>query len=1201
MVLLSATLALLFSNLHANTPETKKAALVQKLNEKTSNIEIMDFTIQHGTHRTTRIRYMENMLRLDTFRTAEISSETIYLSSVAFKYVDHLTHEIMSGDNRDLSWFPVWYIYPLLSAEALNRIGSWTCAEEKTRTIISLSVPHPEYTSNVRIQLLLNKKDLSLNQARYSIHGTKYILTVTQHVSIHGFPFPSRATVSEIRYSRFKKYGIRIIPSGKTPEVSRQLFIISGKKYLPVDQSARPGDLTERIASAKDPFRQAGACYSMGMILLRAARRAEAAEYFRKSLEFVPNAVAPSLHLAGIRCASGDVAGADSIFTQLQTIYPELKQFLFDRKIRFTENTFPRTALQTAQQWKKEAPESFFCSLQLARFAEMQGKSREAEAIYTSLLKRFSNNPAHRIQLIPHLSGIYIDTGKLNQARKMLENECSRIRKSGFPIEYQPVRDALYQVYKFQGRMLQEHNAALAALRKNNTNIGLLETALETALQVSEYRTAGRLCEQLIQLVPDESLYYYRLADIYTHGGYDGKLANVYRKLLERFWPADAYFLERFQIASAQAGQTAQCRAFLTEKIDNFPDNPHLLETAALFYRDTGDLTTAITLVRNAVKADMISPDSFYRRLFLAKLLLQNSQHSQALDTVDRLLKTDELHPAVSERAVQLKINILVQSDKINRYIKELSAKAAHDASARTVLADAYFRMQKHEQAANEYEIIMEKEPDRKLIQRLSSCYMQSRDIQKLIQLCKKKLTLFPQDKLATLNELVDLCRQSKDRIAAVKYARQLYNRIPDSPAAFHQYADLLRSAEKHNQVTELYAKKVASCGEYSGWNSNLYLGLADAYLRTQNIKMAAKTIAEILEKTSSDTVRKNAIAKQIAIRKKTGTLAETIRKLSTACRDTPKEKQLKILAEVYAQTRQHEKAVSAYSRLVRKYPAENNYLTYLDFLRKNNMDSRQIKLYKGFFTRFPWKKRSCITDLFFACKSAGSIQQTLTVAREMVQFKPDFHFVTKNYAASLVSAGKYAEALNAYQRARNQSTNSLIRESFRLEEADIYVKQNNMKAAIAILNDISETSTMAFLKMKAKRQLRKIRKKWIIDDIVSESNDPVVKNQNWLIYKKKFVARKTKDNIYNYNKQLPADTDSITVANLAFTKKHVWAATSRGAFVFDRKTEKWTEYAVDGRYIAKEVNKIEVTREGTIEITMTINGSEKIFQKESE
>jgi len=112
------------------------------------------------------------------------------------------------------------------------------------------------------------------------------------------------------------------------------------------------------------------------------------------------------------------------------------------------------------------------------------------------------------------------------------------------------------------------------------------------------------------------------------------------------------------------------------------------------------------------------------------------------------------------------------------------------------------------------------------------------------------------------------------------------------------------------------------------------------------------------------------------------------------------------------------------------------------------------------------------------------------------------------------------------------------------------------------------------------------------IDAVASRVKDAAVPGVEWLIYRKKFVARKEKDDLRNFSAFLSArGIEEIVVNGLAFSRDSVWAATGLGAFCFERKGGRWIEYAVNREHIGMPIDFVKAADDGKVTFTLKIDG----------
>jgi hypothetical protein len=117
------------------------------------------------------------------------------------------------------------------------------------------------------------------------------------------------------------------------------------------------------------------------------------------------------------------------------------------------------------------------------------------------------------------------------------------------------------------------------------------------------------------------------------------------------------------------------------------------------------------------------------------------------------------------------------------------------------------------------------------------------------------------------------------------------------------------------------------------------------------------------------------------------------------------------------------------------------------------------------------------------------------------------------------------------------------------------------------------------------------------IDTVLSRIKDTAKEGVEWLIYEKRFVARKQKDKLRNFDEFMIArGIDSIKVGKLAFTEERVWAPTNVGAFCYERKSGIWVEYAVNRMHIGMPVDSIRVRDDKALEFAMKIEGKVKTY-----
>ncbi|MFC1671688.1 protein kinase [Planctomycetota bacterium] len=117
------------------------------------------------------------------------------------------------------------------------------------------------------------------------------------------------------------------------------------------------------------------------------------------------------------------------------------------------------------------------------------------------------------------------------------------------------------------------------------------------------------------------------------------------------------------------------------------------------------------------------------------------------------------------------------------------------------------------------------------------------------------------------------------------------------------------------------------------------------------------------------------------------------------------------------------------------------------------------------------------------------------------------------------------------------------------------------------------------------------------IDTVLRRIMDTKVPGVEWTVYDKLFVGRTQNKSLRNFEAFLEMrGTGEIEVYNLAFDTKHVWAATDKGAFCYERTTKAWIEYAVNKEHIGLPVHSIEFDKDGGIVFCMRIDGRDRTY-----
>jgi HEAT repeat protein len=112
------------------------------------------------------------------------------------------------------------------------------------------------------------------------------------------------------------------------------------------------------------------------------------------------------------------------------------------------------------------------------------------------------------------------------------------------------------------------------------------------------------------------------------------------------------------------------------------------------------------------------------------------------------------------------------------------------------------------------------------------------------------------------------------------------------------------------------------------------------------------------------------------------------------------------------------------------------------------------------------------------------------------------------------------------------------------------------------------------------------------IDKIVRRVRDTVQLGVTWLVYEKKFVARSEDGTLTNFGQFVNIrNIEGVSVNALAFSDDHVWAATTAGAFCYERKMMAWIEYAVNRHYIGMPVDAVHLAPGNTVVFEMKIKG----------
>jgi HEAT repeat protein len=117
------------------------------------------------------------------------------------------------------------------------------------------------------------------------------------------------------------------------------------------------------------------------------------------------------------------------------------------------------------------------------------------------------------------------------------------------------------------------------------------------------------------------------------------------------------------------------------------------------------------------------------------------------------------------------------------------------------------------------------------------------------------------------------------------------------------------------------------------------------------------------------------------------------------------------------------------------------------------------------------------------------------------------------------------------------------------------------------------------------------------IDKVRSRTKDPVREGVEWLVYEKKFVARKEHGKVRNFQEFLDMRAiDRVKVNGLAFTGSAVWAATDKGVFCYERGSGGWVEYAVNREHFGVEVDSVSADEKGQVTFTMKVDGAKKTY-----
>ncbi len=157
-------------------------------------------------------------------------------------------------------------------------------------------------------------------------------------------------------------------------------------------------------------------------------------------------------------------------------------------------------------------------------------------------------------------------------------------------------------------------------------------------------------------------------------------------------------------------------------------------------------------------------------------------------------------------------------------------------------------------------------------------------------------------------------------------------------------------------------------------------------------------------------------------------------------------------------------------------------------------------------------------------------------------------------------------------------------------------------RAVSRALYDIKGKARIREAKKKARKEKKKpgtasVKKPVEIDRVLSRTKDTVRESVEWLVYEKKFVARKEHGKVRSFQEFLDMRAiESVKVNALAFTESSVWAATDKGVFCYERGSGGWVEYAVNREHFGTAVDSVAADDKGNITFTMKVEGAKKTY-----
>jgi len=764
-------------------------------------------------------------------------------------------------------------------------------------------------------------------------------------------------------------------------------FWMDGYSYFrQARQLSEKGDTNEALVAIDKALgrdaNNAGYLVFKGSLEEKAGHAEDAGTAYRRALEINPGDPEAALGLAKLLLAAGKDAEAGDVLTVIPA--DKLDKALLERRAGLQAQYGKQAeALADYERLLADAPDDIGSLRALAASAMAVQDWARAEKALTRLLP-LATDPKFkawsRDQLVITLRAAH----KLSAAYTLLEaspdaaNTLIRAQLAMELKKFDQAKPLLEEVLRTDPGNTQAKNQLAIALR------ALGEPAKAYALLTS---------------IPDDTNLLAR-AELALELEKFTEAANAYAALAKQY-PDDVAIQERLAYALDRDAQTRPAQASL----------PAAAGTAALSAPPQPEDAAAEKEYRQALASGKASEET---RIRYAWLLMRAKRYDQVLETLGDQIKAD-----AREDVLELAADAAFLAGKYDRAIPLLTARAKKNPENPTIwrnLADAYDVLQQPSQAAAAMEKYVALAPNDESAQlKLAGLLLRAKQTAQAERIYRQFLEKDPTNTQA-MTDLATLYESRHQFNAAIAVlSKGLGNGRQAEPGLLLRLARLYGFAKHYPEAIATYNRLVAVPGITPAMRSAAELGLAEAFLETNNAAQAQKHLRALRAWDAHDPKLLLLAARASMLAQDPANTAKALENLSARRKLQPVE--MEWLAGQYRLLGRKDKSLALYEKAL----AAGALTTVqgLEALGDLRFDAGQ---YKGALSAYEQAAKAgdsakLALKLARAADKSGNKSLARSAYARFLSTNPDNPELLLEMARFAINTGNYAQALSLYDR----------------------------------------------------------------------------------------------------------------------------------------------------------------------------------------